>query len=156
MKHGYLLHALLVMMIVSAHRSCRDAPPEYPDGVATLCGAASKWFEINLPSDVFKVTPRKDRPGTWDHAVMAPLMAAATIVRQAEHGRVTGPFGVDYVYQPNEGFEGEDRFALQTIYRGQTFTLNYRILVSVSDKTRAGRYINCKKSPFKESTSWFW
>jgi hypothetical protein len=156
MRYGYLPHALLVMMIVSAYWGCRDAPHEYPDGVATLCGAASKWFEINLPSDVFTVSPGKDRPRTLDNAFAAPLMAAATIARQAEHGQVTGPFGIGYVYRPNEGFEGEDRFTLQTIHKGRMLTLNYRIIVSADDKTKAGRYINCKKPPFRESSLWLW
>jgi hypothetical protein len=145
-------------MIVSAYRGCRDAPPEYPNGVATLCGVTTKWFEIVLPYDVFRVVPGEDRPATFDKAVTAPLVAATTITRQAEHGQIKGPSGTSYFYLPNQGFEGEDQFTLQSIYKGQTFTLNYRIFVS-ADESKLNRHSNwprergqrsdCEKPPFQ-------
>jgi hypothetical protein len=155
----YLWHGLVVMMAMSAYRYWRSLPPEYPEDLATLCGVASERFEINLLMDVFRLVPKKDRPRTFDDSITAPLMAATEITRQGKHGRVEGPFGVVYVYQSNEGFEGKDRFTLQSTYGGRRFTLNYRIFVSPdeakpgrnwrADRERnRGRRVDCERAPF--------
>ena len=143
------------MMVMSAYRYWRYQPPEYPEGLATLCGLASKSFEINLLTDLFRVVPKKDRPRTFDDSITLPVMASTKILQQGARGKVKGPFGVIYLYEPNEGFEGEDRFTLQSAYKGQQFTLNYRIAVSPDEpkpernwyRTR-GMRSDCEKPPF--------
>ena len=66
-----------------------------------------------------------------------------------------------YFYKPDEGFEGEDRFTFQSIYKEHLFVINYRIFVS-SDVTKLGREwhtdwdqdrgrrIDCEKPPFSD------
>jgi hypothetical protein len=131
---------------------------QIPHVVATRCGIASDrsggQFATVLLTDVILALPIKDQPTTISSDVERSVMAAAVFVQQPKHGSIRLDTSISFVYRPDEGFEGEDRFTLQTVYEGRQFTLHYLIDVSPVGDPSWSSEDDCSKPPFvKPSTS---
>jgi hypothetical protein len=115
------------------------------------CGISSdktgRQFDANPYMDILPLLPRND---TFNHDDWHMVMAAATILQQAEHGQVeVNASGNGYTYRPAaDDFEGEDRFTLQTAYEGQQFILRYRVYVSPLNDPNWSTERDCTKPPF--------
>jgi hypothetical protein len=88
---------------------------------ATLCGIASgRQFSAFPLSDVLQTLPRKDRPKTRSWDIEKSVAEETTIVHSPKHGEIEEPHLAKgmavFTYRPNDGFDGEDRFTLQTVY----------------------------------------
>jgi hypothetical protein len=119
---------------------------------ATLCGIASDrtggQFETLPLSDVLQTLQRKDRPKTRSLDIVSSVSEATTIVNSPKYGKIESPPGdIAFTYRPDDGFEGEDRFTLKTVYNGRVFILRYRINVLVGDVSFAWES-DCSKPPF--------
>jgi hypothetical protein len=106
--------------------------------------------------DVLQVLPPKDRPLALDGELWRSAAATATITQQPKHGQVEiSVSGYGYTYQPNDEFEGEDRFTLQTVYEEQRFMLHYRVYVFPVDDAGEPSNNDCSKWPFADSSTSF-
>jgi hypothetical protein len=109
--------------------------------------------------DVLQLLPRHDRPKTFSDDDWDSVIAKTSIIREAEHGQIEmNAFGRGYTYRSDNGFEGEDRFTLQTTYKGQQFIIHYRIDILPEEDASFAWEKDCNKPPFtypKPSSSLF-
>jgi hypothetical protein len=126
----------------------------------TLCVISSdktgnQYFSY-LIRDIVELLPEKDRPKMHSEITDASKLAGTKIIRQPKHGQVELD-GTRLTYTPHEGFEGKDRFAIQTVYKGQQFTLRYQVDVTFDDPSWNGGDEDCNAPPFKypDLTNWY-
>jgi hypothetical protein len=119
--------------------------------IATLCGISSsktgEQFSTIPYMDIIELLPKSDRPKTLSQDDWHSVVERTGIVHQPKHGLLEN--SIEVIYRPDEGFEGEDRFTLRTVYEGQQFTLHYRVYVSFTKAL--GPTHDCSKPPFANS-----
>jgi predicted Zn-dependent protease len=120
--------------------------------VTTLCGVANSntggQFSAFPLSNLLRTLPRGDYPQRISLDLLNSVSEATTVVKRPRYGELRAS-GIEYIYRSAEGFEGEDYFTLQTMYEGQTFTLNYRVLVFGGADWSSKH--DCAKPPFVDT-----